>query len=207
MPAVKPVIGLCGGIGAGKSSVARVFAQQGALLIDSDALNHEVLAAADVIETVASWWGPEVLTPAGRLDRQRVAARVFDNPSDRQRLEKLVHPLIARRRTDMIRQAAEDSTVAAIILDSPLLYESNLDRLCHAVVFVDADEQTRLQRVQAHRKWNIEQLQRRERCQLPLAEKRARAQYVIDNEGSPADLERQAQDVFNLIVSGRRSRT
>jgi dephospho-CoA kinase len=201
MGQIKPIIGLCGGIGAGKSVVASALAEAGGLVIDSDRLNHEVLGEPEVARTLRQWWGERVVGPDGGVDRQRVAEIVFDDAEQRRRLETFVHPLIARRRENIIRGANTDPTVRAIILDSPLLFESNLGRLCHAIVFVEASEALRLRRLKRTRGWDLGELRRRERWQMPLAEKRRRSQYVIRNEGSIEQLRSQAQDVFERALA------
>jgi dephospho-CoA kinase len=203
MGQIKPIIGLCGGIGAGKSVVAREFERLGGLLIDSDQLNQEVLRRPEVTQTLREWWGDEILGEDGVPDRHRIAKLIFSDVEQKRRLESLVHPLIAARREDIIITGTGDPKVRAIILDSPLLLESNLDRLCHAVVFVEASETQRLQRLRRTRGWDIQELRRRERWQMPLAEKRSRSQYVIRNEGSLEQLRSRARDVFERVLAQR----
>jgi len=202
----KPIIGLCGGIGAGKSAVAREFERLGALVVDSDRLNHEVLRRPDVARTIRQWWGPDVLRADGTPDRQRLADLVFDDAAQRRRLESLVHPLIIARHVDIINDGKKNSKVRAIVLDSPLLLESDLSRLCDVVVFVAASRRERLRRVRRARGWGIEELRRRERWQLPLAEKRSRADYVINNEGSTEQLRSQAKVLFERVLADHSSR-
>jgi dephospho-CoA kinase len=202
MGQTKPIIGLCGGVGAGKSVVAREFERLGGLVIDSDQLNHEVLRRPEVTQTLQEWWGDEILDATGVPDRGAIARMIFADAEQKRRLESLVHPLIAARREDMIIDGTADPMVRAIILDSPLLLESNLDRSCHAIVFVEASETQRLRRLRQTRGWDIQELRRRERWQLPIAEKRARSHYVIRNEGSIEQLCSQTKDVFERILAG-----
>ncbi len=196
-----PIIGLCGGIGAGKSLVAREFERLGGLLIDSDELNHQVLRRPEVTQALREWWGDEILGADGVPDRQRIARVIFEDEEQKRRLESLVHPLIAALREDIINAGTGDPKVKAIILDSPLLFESNLDRLCHTTVFVEASEATRLQRLQRTRGWDLQEMRRRERWQRPLAEKRSRSRYAIRNEGSIEQLCSQAKDVFERMLA------
>jgi len=202
MGQTKPMIGLCGGVGAGKSMVAREFERLGCLVIDSDQLNHDVLRRPEVLQTLQEWWGSEVVDASGSPHHGRIAELVFADARQKQRLESLVHPLIAARREDMIQGGTADPMVRAIILDSPLLLESNLDRLCQTLVFVEASETQRLSRLQQARGWDVQELRRRERWQMALAEKRARSQYVIRNEGSIEQLRSQTKDVFERILAG-----
>jgi len=202
MGQIKPIIGLCGGIGAGKSMLAREFERLGGLLIDSDRLNHEVLRRPEVARTLRQWWGDEILGDDQLPDRQRIAKVVFNDAEQKRRLESLVHPLIAALREDMISAGIGDPKTRAIILDSPLLLESNLDRTCQAVVFIEVGESQRMRRLQQARDWDIEELRRREHWQLPLAEKRLRSQHVVCNEGSIEQLRLQARNVFERILAG-----
>jgi dephospho-CoA kinase len=197
----KPIVGLCGGVGAGKSMVAKEFERLGCLVIDSDRLNHEVLRRADVLQTLRGWWGDRVVAADGRPDHRRIAEIVFSNPEEKRRLESLVHPLIARLREDMIKAGDEDPAVEAIILDSPLLLESNLDRICDSIVFVEAGETRRLRRLRRERDWGRDELDRRQRCQEPLAAKRSRSDFVINNDGPVGQLGPQVADIFGRIVS------
>ncbi len=197
----KPIIGISGGIGAGKSAVAQAFGALGGLVISSDELNREVLSRPEVARTLRSWWGDGVVGVDGKVDRGALARLVFEDAEKKRRLESLVHPLIARRRADIIRASAGDPKVKAIILDSPLLFESSLDRECDAVVFVEASETRRAERLRKQRGWSLRELRLRERWQLPLAEKRSRCQYVIRNEGTRAQLHTQVKNVFERIIA------
>jgi dephospho-CoA kinase len=202
MSRARPVIGLCGGIGSGKSTVARLMAELGGLVVDSDELNERVLRRGDVQATLRSWWGSRVFRADGSLDRRRVAGIVFADAAERRRLESLTHPLIAQMREDIIKAHIEDPAVRAVILDSPLLFESQLDRECDAVVFVEADEGRRRAQVRASRGWDAEQLRRREASQIPLDQKRTRSHYVICNDGPLERLRSRTAEIFERIVSG-----
>jgi len=197
----KPIIGLCGGIGSGKSEVARILAAQGGLLIDSDAVNREILEEPEVREQLRSWWGPGVLRPDGSVDHRVVAQIVFNDPRQRRRLESLVHPLIVSRQDAIIQRGLDDPAVSVIILDSPLLIESNLDRVCDAVIFVEARKETRLRRLKQQRGWDADEVERRERCQAPLAAKRARSGYRIVNEGTLGELAEQTVKTLERIIA------
>ena len=181
----KPIIGLCGGIGAGKSRVATEFERLGCVVVDSDRLNERVLRRADVLATLREWWGDEVIAPPDTLDRARVAEIVFADPAQRQRLEGLVHPLIIEQGEAIMQVAEEDRAVKAIILDSPLLFESKLDRMCDSIVFVEASRPQRLHRLEQQRRWSEEQLRQREQWQLSPDDKRARSQFAVNNDGPP----------------------
>lgn len=172
-------IGLAGGIGAGKSAVAAILTDLGGVVSDSDADARAVLAEADVVETLRSWWGDDVIGVDGAVDRAAVARRVFADPAERERLESLVHPRIhARRRA---RFDAAPSSTRVFVIDAPLLFEAGLDDDCDAVIFVDAPREVRLARVARDRGWSEAELDRREAAQWPIERKRERASEIIDN--------------------------
>ncbi|TWT41768.1 Dephospho-CoA kinase [Phycisphaerae bacterium RAS1] len=210
----KPIIGICGGIGSGKSAVSAELERLGCCVISSDRLNNEVLAEPEVLAQLKAWWGERVVRPAeGRAvagagpaagavpDRRRIAEIVFSDATQKQRLENLTHPLIARRRASIISAVEQNPAVKAIVLDSPLLFESNLDRLCNAIIFVQTAEARRLHRLQQSRNWNEQEVRRREHWQLPLEEKRRRSGYLIDNDGSPDQLHTQVSTILDEIVA------
>lgn len=180
-----PVIGLAGGIGSGKSTVARILADLGCLVIDSDERARAALDRPEVRDQLVAWWGPDILTD-GRVNRGKVAQIVFSDPDQRQRLESLVHPIVRQDRAAMIAEAGPGHR--AVVIDAPLLFEAGLDRECDAIIFVDTPREQRLARTQANRGWDEAELARREAAQMPPEEKRRRADHVIPNAGSLEDL-------------------
>jgi dephospho-CoA kinase len=197
----KPIIGLCGGIGAGKSRVAAEFARQGCQVVDSDQLNHEVLGLPAVVAMLRSWWGEGVVDASGRADARRIAEIVFADPAEKRRLEQLVYPLIAQRRAAIITQAKDNSAIKAIVLDSPLLLESNLDRECDSIVYVATSAARRLERLRQSRGWDAKELHRRERWQISPVEKQARAGFVVHNGGPPEQLGPQVSTILATILA------
>ncbi|MCK4872178.1 MAG: dephospho-CoA kinase [Phycisphaerales bacterium] len=192
------VIGLVGGIGAGKSLVARAFCDLGCAAADADALAIAALDRPDVRSELIGWWGERVIGCDDRVDRKVVAGIVFADPQERRRLEALIHPIV----TELIRgllAEAQTAGVQAFIIDAPLLVEAGLDDLCDAVVFVEAPRDVREKRVRESRGWGPDELDLREKTQLPLAEKRRRSQYTVQNDGDPADVARRVEAVFNRI--------
>lgn len=196
----KPIIGLAGGIGSGKSTVARVMAGEGGLVIDADALAHESLRRSDVTGQIREWWGPGVLDERGEPDRAALARIIFDDPAQRRRLEGLIHPLVAQRREQMIEAARSDPSVRFIVLDVPLLMEVGLDRECDRVVFVEADEQTRLDRVKRQRGWDREELTRRQSQQMTLDRKRSLAHDIIRNDQGEGATLAQVRELLGRLL-------
>lgn len=197
----KPIIGLVGGIGSGKTTVARIFESLGAALIDSDTLAHEELQAPEVMRTIRSWWGDSVQGPGGEPNREAIAAIVFREPAELERLEKLLYPRIHRRREELVTRFEADPAVRAVVLDAPKLYEAGLEDYCDAVVFVDCPRVQRLRRVQATRNWTEEELERRESRQLSLAEKKTRADHCLSNHAGLDRLRAEVERIFSTVLA------
>lgn len=193
-----PVIGIAGGIGSGKSSVARHLASLGALVSDSDAQIREALQTQPVRDELRRWWGQRVFDESGRIDRSAVARIVFADPRERERLEALLHPYALRARERVIEQGEREGA-PCVVIDAPLLFEAGLDAGCDAIIFVDTPREIRLQRLRATRGWDEQELDRREKAQLPLEQKRARSEYTLVNEGDEAALREQVRHTLALI--------
>ncbi len=196
------VIGVAGGIGSGKSAVARSFARLGCVVIDSDKEARALLLRDDVKAELVSWWGSGILDAHGEVDRSAVAKIVFSDPDQRKRLEGLTHPLLRTNR-ERVKAAASAASAPAVVLDAPLLFEAGLGEECDAVVFVDAPRETRLKRVQEHRGWDEAELTRREKSQLPLEEKRSRSDYVVRNDRDEASLHESVSRILDEILTRR----
>ena len=193
-----PVIGIAGGIGAGKSSVAKILAELGCVVSESDVLARAALREPAIRDELVTWWGRAILDEAGEVDRSKVAAIVFADPIQRKRLEGLTHPWIEARRLEHF--AAAPAGTPAFVIDAPLLIEAGLDDECDAVIYVDASPEIRSARVMATRGWNAGELARREQSQMPLDEKRRRADYVVVNNGEWSELKAQVRRILNQIV-------
>jgi dephospho-CoA kinase len=176
-----------GGVASGKSFVARRLEELGAARLDADGAGHEVLRTTEVEAVARVRWGNAIFGPDGRIVRKALAAIVFE-PTDRGRkeltyLEQITHPRIGERLRAQA-EAAGVQGVKALVLDAPVLLEAGWDALCDHLVYVDASEALRLARARG-RGWTEEEFRRREGAQVDLAEKRARADFVVDNSGAP----------------------
>jgi dephospho-CoA kinase len=201
-----PIIGLAGGVGSGKSLVAQMMGELGAIVLDADEAAHDVLAQPQVVASLTEWWGASVVGPRGEVDRKRVSEIVFEDPKQRRRLEALIHPRIFERWARTIQQARDDQTVApAVVIDAPLLFEAGLDAECDVIVFVDVPVEVRSERVRANRGWSDEELRRREKMQQSLEAKKAKADYVIENASSVADLHRRVERLFATVTGSSTS--
>jgi len=177
-----PLVGLLGGVAAGKSTVARLLVQEGgARLIDADRIARQVTGRRDLARRIEAELGPGILDREGRLDREALAARVFRDEAARKRLEALTHPLILAEVDRLIRDYSR--TPGLIVLDAPLLLESGLDRRCHILVFVRADVSIRDERGR-ERGWAAGEVARREENQIKIENKETAADYCLDNSGS-----------------------
>lgn len=197
----KPVIGLTGGIGSGKSTVGRILESLGCVVLDFDRMAHEELREPEVIATLRSWWGPSVCSPDGEVDRKALAAIVFKDAAKLKRLEDLLYPRLQRRREEIVGRLAGEEAVMAIVLDAPKLHEAGVDMACDVVIFVDADEKVRARRVAADRGWTEAELRRRENLQIPLDKKRALADHVVVNDHSDiGSLRPEIERIFDSVL-------
>ncbi len=189
----KPVVGLIGGIGSGKSAVAELFAEMGGYVIDADRLGHEALRQPDIAAQVVQRWGPRVIDSGGGVNRRLLAKIVFNDPAQRQALEALVFPWIERRIQEELIKADQDPEAAFIVLDAAILLETGWGRVCDQLVFVDAPQALRLERLAASRGWTADEVAAREQAQMGLEEKKAHAQTVIANAGDLAQTRSQVE--------------
>jgi dephospho-CoA kinase len=201
-------IGLSGGIGTGKSTVARMFAAEGAVVIDADAIVHELQAPGTPLsaEIVASF-GPGVQDAQGALDRAALGAIVFRDPDARRRLEAMVHPRVAAEFARRVA-AAREQGVRVLVLDIPLLFEgrragtgSAARTHFDATVLVYAPEALQVERQIRRDGASREQALRRVRAQLSIEEKKALADYVIDNSGTLEETLRQVREVLRKVLA------
>jgi dephospho-CoA kinase len=197
----KPVIGITGGIGSGKSTVAKMFGDLGCLVVSSDEQVAEAYRDPAVIQELRLWWGDEIVDAQGRPDRRRMAAIVFRDPGQRRRLEALLHPKVAALREKRMKEVADNPQVPAIIWDTPLLFEAGLSTQCDAIVFVEAPLSQRLKRVQEARGWDEAELGHRENSQWPLDKKREISDYTIDNTADAEFVRGQVREVLFRIIS------
>ncbi len=190
-------IGLTGGIGSGKSTVAGMLRERGAAIIDADAISRASTAPGGAaMAAIAAQFGPEFITPEGALNRERMRERVFQDPQARQQLEAIIHPLVAQE-TARQTQAAIDAGHRCLVFDVPLLAESahwrgRVDR----VLVVDCSAQTQISRVMARSGLKAEEVERIIAAQSSREKRLAMADWVILNDGLSLDeLRGRVQDL------------
>jgi dephospho-CoA kinase len=193
-------VGLTGNIAAGKSSVAAVWRDLGATIVDADQLARlAVEPGTPALARIAETWGTWVLTDSGELDRGALRQIVFADPDARERLEAIVHPAVGALRDAAYREAEERGD-PLVVADVPLLFEVGLVDEVDVVVLVDAPAEVRLLRLVGDRGLAPDEAQRMIAAQMPAELKRARADVVIENAGSLEELEQRAAEVWSELV-------
>lgn len=196
----KPVIGLVGGIGAGKSTAAAELARLGCAVIDGDAISHQLLAEPTVRRRLRERWGEGIFRSDGAVDRARLGGIVFAEPAELEALEAILHPLIRRRIAEAIDRAQADPAVAAAVVDAAVLLEAGWDDLCTHLIFIDAAPTARAQRATVARGWDQATWSAREKSQISLDKKRHRCHDAIANSSSVSHLNEQIRGIFWEII-------
>lgn len=202
-------IGLIGGIASGKSAVARDFQELGAFVIDADQVGHAVLDLPHVTEQLVARWGTGILGENGEMNRSAIASIVFppakdldDDSSDYQAelefLESVTHPEIRAKIQERMEQVRQTGRFEVIVLDAAVMLKTGWDTLCDQLVYVDAPRELREKRA-ILRGMEASQFASREEAQIPVNEKKKRADVVIDNSGPPQKTFRQVQEVWQSL--------
>jgi dephospho-CoA kinase len=196
------VIGLTGGIASGKSTTARLFHELGARIVDADQLARDVVMPGQpALAEIARAFGPEMLTPEGTLDRKRLGALVFNDAAKRQKLEAITHPRIAMLTQERLAGLrAEGQPVA--LYEAALLVENGTHRALDGLVVTRCDEATQLERLRRRDGFDEAEARARVAAQLPLANKVAVADWVIDTSGTMAETQSQVAKVWADILAG-----
>jgi dephospho-CoA kinase len=191
-----PFVGLTGGLGAGKSTALAALERLGAAVLSTDAVVHELYASDEVRDAVRARWGEEVLA-GGQVDRAAVAERAFADPAERAWLEQLLWPLVGARVSAFREEApARVPAPRALIVETPLLFESGMDAAYDATIAVIADDELRNARAAGRGHAAVAE---RELRQLSQAEKARRATYVIETSGGVEELERALAAVLEQL--------
>ena len=205
MPLQKPpiVVGLCGGIGSGKSYVAELLKDLGAQVFDADRVGHNVLREDGVKEVLHQRWGNQVFGSNGEVDRQAVASIVFggdDNAVAELRfLQSVSHPIIQHALEEFIETFHLAGNSVLIVIDAALLFEAEWDQCCDQVIFVDCSESVRWERCR-ERGWSDEEISQRQAFQLEVQEKRRRSDLILDNSGTRDNTLSQLQTMWTALT-------
>jgi len=197
--AEKPVIGILGGIGSGKSTVAAEFAKLGCGVIDADKIAHELLARQAVKEQIVTRFGPAVLDDAGKIDRRKLAEVAFSGTEKLSLLNQVIHPLVLEQADKLIDQYRRQSHVKAIVLDMPLLLEVGWAERCNKLIFIASEQKLRQSRA---KKMGFDEnhLKIRENFQISLDKKFDLADNTVENNSDFSALVRQVADIFSDIM-------
>ncbi len=196
------VIGLTGGIACGKSEVGTILERMGFSVCDADRVAHELMTVGQpVYQQVVDYFGKYILTEQGEISRPALAAIVFENPEQREVLNRIVHPVIKKYLLERITQYRSDGKNAAVLI--PLLYESGMQDLgWDSVVCVSSNQDAVFQRLE-NRGLNKVEAKQRIGSQMPLAEKESLADYVVSNTGTLVELKLAVHNVVKAIAGGR----
>ncbi len=202
-----PVIGITGGLATGKSLITDLFRAQGATTFSADeAARAVVLPGSPALEAIVAAFGPEMLQPDGSLDRAALGRRIFADADARARLNAIVHPptlRLLRAQIEAARQTLPPDAILAV--EVPLLYETQMEDWFDGIVVVSAAEETQIARLRARNGLDEAEARRRLAAQWPLAEKVARADFVLENNGSRAEAEAAVAALWpRLLAASRR---
>ncbi|MGZ8433938.1 MAG: dephospho-CoA kinase [Candidatus Binatia bacterium] len=193
------LVGLTGGIASGKSTAAKILTRLGAAIVDADVLSREVVAPGhEGWKEIVATFGSEVLQADQTLDRQKLRTLIFNNPDARKQLEAIIHPRVRALAERRIREHGE-AGYAVVVYEVPLLFEGNLHEWLRPVILVACDVEIQRQRLRQRNGLDAAAAQKHIDAQMSLEEKRKLADYVIENDGSLADLESQVRAVLAKI--------
>ncbi len=193
------LVGLTGGIASGKSTVAKILAELGAAIVDADVLSREVVAPGhDGWNEIVATFGRDVLQADQNLDRQKLRTLIFNNPAARKQLEAIIDPRVRALAEQRIREHGE-AGYTVVVYEVPLLFEGNLQEWLRPVILVASNVDLQRQRLQRRDGLEATAAQKHIDAQMSLEDKRKLADYVIENDGSLADLESQVRSVLAKI--------
>lgn len=192
----KPTLGLIGGIGAGKSTVAAALAARGGAIVDADRIGHAALEDDENKKWARERWGPRVLKHDGSVNRRELGSIVFNDPAERASLERQVFPWIGTRALAAIAAAQADPAAAFVVVDAAVMLEAGWNNVVDRIVYIDAPRELRAARLAVRSGWDEAQLAAREAAQLPADVKKARADAVLVNDAGPVKLHRQIDQLL-----------
>jgi dephospho-CoA kinase len=195
----KPIIGILGRVGSGKSTVAAEFAKLGCEVIDADKIAHKLLDKPSVKKRVVASFGKAILNPTGKINHRKLADIVFADGDKLAALNKIIHPLVFKEVRKLIKKAKRQNKVKAIVLDMPLLVEVGWAKRCDKLIFVECKQQLRAKRAKKMGILDENKLKIRENFQISLDNKKSIADNTIDNNSGFSALAGQVTDIFSGI--------
>ncbi|WP_029915899.1 dephospho-CoA kinase [Pelobacter seleniigenes] len=198
------ILGLTGNIAAGKSTVAQALARRGALVVDADQLARDVVAAGSpVLAQLVARFGRQILQADGSLNRELLGRLVFADEEARSALNRIMHPAIAELARKTLAVLRKRSDIPLVVYEAPLLFEAGAEKRVDKVLLVRIDPEVQLQRLMERNGFDEHEARRRIAAQLGQDEKAARADFIIDNSGTPAELDRQLDRLWPELTAGR----
>lgn len=198
------VLGITGGLGCGKTTVARMFQRHGAKVIDADQLAHQALSGpGDCFSKIIARFGTDVLS-RGRIDRKKLSAIVFDNPKALKILEDIIHPQVINAMRRKIKALRKEKGVKCVVADVPLLFESEFDKDMDYIVVVKAKPSQQVARTVRRLSLTHQEIFKRIKRQMPLSQKIQRADIIIDNGGSREKTRRQVRLIWQGLAKRRK---
>ncbi len=197
----KPVIGIIGGIGSGKSTVAAECSRLGCAVIDADQIAHSFLNNVETKQQIQDHFGPHLLTPGGDVNRKRLAEIDFRDPEKLSLLNSVLQPQVLGRCETLLQEYRHSSRFNAIVLDMPLLMEVGWDTKCDHIIFIACDQDLRLERIRAKGPFSQRELEMRESSQISLDTKQLHADNIIHNNSDLSTLVRQITEIFSKILN------
>ena len=195
------LVGLTGGIASGKSTVAKILESLGAAVVDADVLSREVVEPGEEAwNEIVAGFGEQILQADRSLDRSKLRTLIFNNPEARKRLESIIHPRVRALAEKKIKEHAA-AGYPVVVYEVPLLFEGNLHEWLRPVILVACDIGIQRRRIQERDRIQAGEAQKHIDAQMSLAEKRRLADYVIENNGSLEDLERQVRAILAKITA------
>lgn len=194
-----PVLGLLGAIGSGKSTLAALLEKKGALVLDADRCAGDLLQSPEVRQEIVAVFGDEILDKKNRVDRGKLADKIFTCEEDREKIHAIIHPRVRARIRKDLTHALEESEASLIVLDIPLLLGSELRQYCDSLVLIKASLDIRLERVKKNRGWSRNELLRRDACQPSVSDKERVADHIIENEGTIETLEKKVDAILEIL--------
>ncbi len=192
------VLGILGGIGSGKSTVSRLFQEAGAMVFSADPAVHTLLQQPKLRQAIAGRLGRELPAEPEKF-RKTLAGIIFTDEALRKEVESLIHPLIEKQIQDFVRKY-DGRPGTVLVLDVPLLLESNMAHYCSAFLFVAAPEEERCRRMTRERNWSSEEVYKREHSQLPLEDKRRKCSWIIYNGGTIEQTKKQVEQLYPILT-------
>ncbi len=197
------VIGLTGGIGTGKSEVARIFQELGAVIINADQIGHQAYTPhSEIWQEVVKAFGEDILQPSGEIDRKKLGSIVFANPDQLTRLNQIMHPRMARMVAQQVQELREQGA-DVVVVDAALLFEAGWDSLVGEVWSTESPEDLVIERLQTRSGLSQEEAKKRIDSQMSAEERTSRSQLVVDNSGDLVELERVVRSIWDHRVKAK----